>query len=82
MDEWVAWDRRVLYPAALNTSAPDALAAALEHVSGLLEGDFLVGGKLTLADVVVYCTLLPLVGFLVSTGKAWKRPYANPSRCQ
>lgn len=57
---WLEWEESVLRP-AVYLSEPSALPAALAHLAAALAGrEFLAGGALTLADVAVFATLLPL----------------------
>ncbi|KAL6747060.1 methionine--tRNA ligase, cytoplasmic [Haematococcus lacustris] len=64
---WLEWDVSTLQPATLlsvgSQQAP-ALAAALNHLTSCLSslsGPWLLGEQLSVADVVVYSTLLPLL---------------------
>ncbi|GFH28719.1 uncharacterized protein HaLaN_27258, partial [Haematococcus lacustris] len=64
---WLEWDVSTLQPATLlsvgSQQAP-ALAAALNHLTSCLSslsGPWLLGEQLSVSDVVVYSTLLPLL---------------------
>lgn len=57
---WLEWEESVLRPATYIGEAA-ALAAALAHLAeALASREFLAGGALTLADIAVFATLLPL----------------------
>ncbi|KAK9807550.1 hypothetical protein WJX72_002305 [[Myrmecia] bisecta] len=60
IEEWAEWEESVLRPAAVQGSAA-ALRSALDHLQSALQGrQFLVNQALTLADVIVFATVLPL----------------------
>ncbi|KAF6255958.1 tRNA synthetases class I (M)-domain-containing protein [Scenedesmus sp. NREL 46B-D3] len=60
VDHWLQWEAGQLRAAVF--AGGDAAAAALAELDAQLSkgGPFLAGNSITLADVAVYCTLLPL----------------------
>ncbi|KAG1675465.1 hypothetical protein FOA52_001764 [Chlamydomonas sp. UWO 241] len=66
---WVQWEAEVLRPAVLMQGQP--LVDALAQLSAALAGKtFLAGASATLADVAVYCCLLPIKASLSGTPAA------------
>ncbi|KAK9825825.1 hypothetical protein WJX81_000084 [Elliptochloris bilobata] len=71
---WMEWEEIHLRP-AVYTGAPVPLEAELVHLDKYLpSSDFLVGAAVTLADVVVFATLLPLTVAPVPGAPAQGRP--------
>ncbi len=64
MDSWLEWEERCLRPAVHggDSAALGAAVGRLASALGASGGQFLAGGQLSLADIVVYATLRPLAG--------------------
>lgn len=64
VESWLEWEERCLRPSIYGSDSA-ALAAAVGQLAsalGAAGGQFLAGGQLSLADIVVYATLSPLAG--------------------
>ena len=60
VEDWLEWEETILRP-AVGRGNPAALQAALERLAKAVSaGQYLVGNVVTLADIAVYSTLLPL----------------------
>lgn len=68
VESWLEWEERCLRPSVYGSDSA-ALAAAVGRLAAALAasgGQYLAGGQLSLADIVVYATLSPLAGGLRS----------------
>lgn len=62
IESWVEWEEHCLRPAVYASDAT-ALQAAVQRLGEGLQGrKYLTGSQLSMADVVVYATLQPLIG--------------------
>ncbi|KAL4436391.1 hypothetical protein ABPG77_009953 [Micractinium sp. CCAP 211/92] len=64
VDSWLEWEERCLRPAVYSgdSAALGAAVGRLASALGASGSQFLAGGQLSLADIVVYATLSPLAG--------------------
>lgn len=57
---WLDWEETILKEAVVSQDA-EGIQHAIQHLQAALgSGAYLVGGSLTLADVVIYVALLPI----------------------
>ena len=57
---WLDWEETVLLPSVYSRDSSD-IKKAVQHLQSALGGrSYLVESSLTLADIVVYSTLLPV----------------------
>lgn len=73
IESWVEWEEHCLRPAVYASDAT-ALQAAVQRLGEGLQGrKYLTGSQLSMADVVVYATLQPLIGsHQVKPGHEWR----------
>jgi glutathione S-transferase len=76
LESWLEWEEHRLRPAVYGGDAAALKAAVQQLAEGLAGRKHLVGGQLSLADLVVYATLRPLAGTEVRI----RRCSAGPAR--
>jgi hypothetical protein len=59
-EAWLEWEAAVLRPAVYSGDAAALAAAVQQLMMGLAGKKFLQGAVLSLADIIVYCSLQPL----------------------
>lgn len=60
MFSWLDWEETILTEAVVSEDA-EGIQCAIQHLQAALGSNaYLVGGTLTLADVIIYVALLPI----------------------